>query len=331
MKVKTTLLTAFASMLMLSSISYSQNYYCVRSTDADASLLTVDVSNGNLIDSIGVSIVGSMYGVDGFNGMAEHHSTGDIYVAIKDQNGDRQLGIINPMNGEITSIGIIDFKCSSITFDGNGVLYGMAGDDSTALYTISTVDATSNLIYQYSSAGNDGEGICVNTTDGLLYRYDGGSYGALTSLDLGTLTETFIDSLENIDTWGPGLYYDAFSNDFTMAAGDTYYKISTTGVVTLLGDVVVHNWDGSFKGLVKINYANLNDENESPITVYPNPSSGNVAIETDMNYSLDVVNISGQVVQSHNNAKNISIETPGVYFLRFTGENGTSVKKIVIK
>ena len=330
MKVKSTLLSALA-VLLISSGSFAQNYYCVRSSDADPSLLTVDVSNGNLIDSIGVSIAGSALLVDGFNGMAEHHTTGDLYVAIKDDNGDRQLGIINPVNGEITLIGMMDFKCSSITFDANGTLYGMAGDDTTALYTISTTDAASTLFHQYTTAGDDGEGICVNTTDGLLYRYDGGSDGVLTSLDLGTLTETIIDTLTNIDTWGPGLYYDEPSNDFTMGAGDTFYKVSTTGAVTLLSDVVAHNWDGQFKGLVKVNYAHTKELDQVSVNVYPNPSSGDLTIKADFNYTLEVVDLKGEVVQTHENTTHIIVETPGVYFLRFIGQHTSTVQKVVIK
>lgn len=329
MKAKITLLSTLTALL-LTGTANAQNYYCVQSPDADPHFLTIDISTGNVIDSIGTSFGNITIAVDGFNGMAKDPITGDIYVAVKDTAGDRRLGTINPVSGVITNIGVIDFNVSSITFDGSGNLYGMAGNDTTSLYAIDKTSGSETLIHDYATAGDDGEAICVNTTDGLLYRYDGGSDGVLTTLDLTNFTETIVDTLSNIDTWGPALYYNASTNDFVLAAGETFYTMQTDASIVQLGDIASLNWSGQFKGIVKVDYTSTEELEAIHVNVYPNPSNGTLFINTDADVKVDVVTLTGQFLVSYDNPTEIYISQAGTYFLHFKGSNGTIVKRVII-
>ncbi len=186
-------------------LSFAQNHYCVQSPDGETHLLTIDISHGMQIDSIGVQFTSTGNGVDGFNGMAKDPTTGEIYVSVKDDNSDRRLGILDPTTGNITSLGVLTINNSSISFDATGTLYAMNGAGSTSLYTLNKTTGAATLFHDWTSPGDDGEVICVNTTDGLMYRYDGGPDGNLMTLNLTTMAEATIDSCTGLDTWGGGV------------------------------------------------------------------------------------------------------------------------------
>lgn len=333
MKKHFTIFTALTAFIMLGTTSYSQNFYCVQSPDGEAHILTIDISDGTLIDSVGVNITNDVDGVDGFNGMAKDPISGNIYVIVKDASGDKHLGTINPVSGDITSVGLVSLPVSSIAFDAVGNLYGMRGSGSTELHSIDKTDGTNIKIHDFVTAGDDGEAISVNTTDGLLYRYDGGSSGTLTTLNLTSFVETDILTLSGIDTWGPALYYNNVSNDFILAAGATFYTLATNGTTTELGNISALSYPGNFKGIVPVGDPNSVESNQmfADINVYPNPSTGNLIISTDKKYNLEVLDLTGKVIQKHYNASSINIETAGVYFLRFTNLNNSFVQKVIIK
>lgn len=332
MRKKITFLSSFIVMLLIGTASYGQNYYVVQSPDGEAHFLTIDISNGTIVDSIGVSFTNVTASVNGFNGMAYDYTTGEIYVAVKADNSNRYLGTINPANGEITTVGTFAFNCSSITFDAAGNLYGMVGNDGTALYAVDKTDASETLIYNYSTFGDDGEGIAVNTADGLLYRYDGGSNGTVTTLDLTTFTETNVATLANIDTWGPGLCYNVWTNNFVMAAGETFYQLETNGTVTELGNIGSLGWSGDFKGLVPVTALSVNEEMISDeVLIYPNPTTGNFNIEVTGEYTLEVVDATGRSIDFTQNGNSVSIKDKGVVFVRITQGNTQTTKKLVIQ
>lgn len=332
MKRKITILTAIATFFMMGSTLNAQNHYCVQSSDGESHILTIDISDGSLVDSVGVQFSNYTAGIDGFNGMSQDPISGDLFVVLKDLNGDRHLGTIDPVSGDISSLGILNFSASSIAFDASGVLYATDGGGSTSLYTVSTTDGTSTLFYDFASSGDDGEAICVNTTDGLLYRYDGGSDGNFSTLDLGTTTETSIATLSGLDTWGGALYYNVASNDFTLAMGEFFYNVTAAGVATELSDITALGLSGSFKGIHKVDYSSVSSlEGDSDYMVFPNPSNGVVNIDTDKEFTLEVFDVTGSVIQNHSNVSSVKIETPGVYFFNFTEGNVTSTQKVIIK
>ncbi|NOZ35789.1 MAG: T9SS type A sorting domain-containing protein [Chlorobi bacterium] len=77
----------------------------------------------------------------------------------------------------------------------------------------------------------------------------------------------------------------------------------------------------------------INDLNKLGISVFPNPSNGVININVKNNYNLEVFDITGRVINTRTLTGNTSIElnTAGVYFLRFSNENGSHTQKLIVK
>jgi hypothetical protein len=112
----------------------------------------------------------------GMNGIARHPVTGEIYTINKQSAvTGRVLGKLNPLTGLVTIIGNLGDNFSSITFNSSGTLYGVTGDGATVpetAYIINTTDASKTLLRALGS-GADGEVICFNPTDNMIYHWSG--------------------------------------------------------------------------------------------------------------------------------------------------------------
>ena len=73
--------------------------------------------------------------------------------------------------------------------------------------------------------------------------------------------------------------------------------------------------------------------NGKNIKVYPNPSNGIININVKNNYELEVSDITGRIISTKSLTGNTSIQinTTGVYFLKFSDENGTYVQKVIVQ
>jgi hypothetical protein len=145
-----------------------------------------------------------------------------------------------------------------MAFASDGTLYAVTGDGGgvpESLFTLSTVDASSNLVRELG-AGSDGETLAFNPDDGLLYHASG----------IGTPNNPNGEKFETVDpdtlivTNVPlsGFDYEElvsltfldggfFAGDLGNAAFDDpgFLRITTGGAVTFLG-----NMDHVSKGLV---------------------------------------------------------------------------------
>lgn len=89
-----------------------------------------------------------------------------------------------------------------------------------------------------------------------------------------------------------------------------------------------------------------NNDVVKEITLFPNPATDNVRLRLDLsenqNIRIDVVDASGRVVQSPfagvmtSGTQSLQIQldaslTPGMYFVRLTGEEGIAVRKLIVK
>ncbi len=113
--------------------------------------------------------------ITGTNGIAKHPNTGDIYVIVKQSAvSGRVLGTLNVQTGLVTIIGNLGDNFSSITFCGDS-LFGVTGDGATVpetVYLINTTDA-SKTVYRALGNGADGEVICYNPADDMIYHWSG--------------------------------------------------------------------------------------------------------------------------------------------------------------
>jgi len=118
-----------------------------------------------------------------------------------------------------------------------------------------------------------------------------------------------------------------------VAPGTYSYSVSATGYVPYDGTFVVVDQDITIPVvLVSTDIAEFNTH----VSVVPNPSNGIITVSADQNYLVEVLDLSGRIIQSvnmnNNNASiDITSESNGMYIIRFTNENGTGNVKIIKK
>lgn|GEM_PF-1882179 len=114
--------------------------------------------------------------VTGVNGAARHPVTGAIYVIAKVSGiSGRVLCIFNEADATMTQIGSLGDNFSSITFSPTGQLFGVTGDGASVpetLYEINPANASKTLLTALGN-GADGEVICYNSDDSMIYHWSG--------------------------------------------------------------------------------------------------------------------------------------------------------------
>ena len=131
------------------------------------------------------------------------------------------------------------------------------------------------------------------------------------------------------------------SGSFQIVSGNEYTVEFNSGTFPMLGGADYIGGDaflaGNNTGLdflfdIKVaQHASINSVDFSEFYLYPNPSNGTVNIDTDKEFTLEVVDVAGNVIQEHSNVSSIKIETPGVYFLNFTENNTVTTQKVIVK
>ena len=321
--MKKNLLLTLATIFIAGS-SISQNFWCVQNDQAH--LLTINISNGTIVDSIGVSAANiAANPIGGFQGMAKHPTTGGVYVLFKDDNSDKFLGTMDMSTGVITTIAATTSNLATIAFDANGVLYAMQGDGSTQMYTLDIATAAETAFHSYASASSDGEALVFNTTDNLMYRYGGADDGDWVSLDLTTLAEDSITTMSGMDQYGGALAYRQGQNKFVLGLGETFYDVLPDGTNSVLSDITASQISSYFKGIVKVNFTGLNDLSGNSISIFPNPTNNIVNVNLgdgigSTHYSL--FTIDGRLIETNNTSNNsmfavdLTNKANGVYFLK---------------
>jgi hypothetical protein len=99
---------------------------------------------------------------------------------------------------------------------------------------------------------------------------------------------------------------------------------STTGLVENASETI--NINSVITGIDKNDLVNN-------VAVYPNPTNGLITIDNPMLADVTVYNMAGsEVVKADKNVKQIDLSAfpEGVYFVRFSNQNSTTVKKIAL-
>jgi hypothetical protein len=96
-------------------------------------------------------------------------------------------------------------------------------------------------------------------------------------------------------------------------------------VFTVTDDDVVLN--DVFGQLAKVESLN------AQINVHPNPSNGIFTVSSSENLSLEVLDITGKLVKTQeiNGNAQVELNNAGMYFFRFSNENGSAVSKVIVK
>lgn len=200
------------------------------------SLWVFDTTNYNVVNRMGPT-PSAGGAVTGTNGIARNPLTDEIFVIFK-QSGTtgRLLAKFNPLNGVYTIVGNLGDNFSSITFASDGKLFGVTGDGATVpetLYRIDTATAAKTLVTALGN-GADGEIICYNPTDNMLYHWSGSSPVVYEKVDTAGLLVTNIPIIgaSSGETFG-ACYYG--NNTFLISnIGSRFQIYSTDGTVGAL-------------------------------------------------------------------------------------------------
>lgn len=112
---------------------------------------------------------------DGVNGIAKNPNSGTIYVLHKQVGApSRALSKLNTLTGDLTIIGYLGDNFSSITFRGDSLL-GVTGDGANEPETLFLIDTATAVLDTLTFLGNgdDGEVICYNPSNDLIYHWSG--------------------------------------------------------------------------------------------------------------------------------------------------------------
>jgi hypothetical protein len=182
------LLLIFISVCFIGTANAQSVTRLIGSSPFQDSLWVFDSINFAVVKRAAPTMSG--YTITGMTGLAKHPITNEIYVICKVSGfSTRLLGKLNPNTMIVTYIGDLGDKFASITFSSNGTLYGATGNGASVpetLYKINISDASKTLVTPMG-AGADGEIICFNPTDNMIYHWSGNGTVVFEKLDtLGT-------------------------------------------------------------------------------------------------------------------------------------------------
>lgn len=260
---------------------------------------------------------GSGGGSSFYGGVLAGSTTGGIRAG----NGEIVITVLcDPLTVTVSDLWIcfgetVTFDASGvgdITWDGgliNGVPFVMDVAGST------TFTATSD------NPGDCGFSIDVFVSNEIIITY--------------VTTDEIIGGDGEIDatvTGGIGIYLFDWDNDGTGDFDDTE---DLTGLVA--GTYVLHVMDDSLcvnsSELTVNSQLSVNENKESIVSIYPNPTTNNVSIAYPGTFVYEVLNVDGKVIMNgsavNNSILNMEALSTGTYLIRITANNKQELVKVV--
>ncbi|MDD4150494.1 MAG: T9SS type A sorting domain-containing protein, partial [Bacteroidales bacterium] len=312
-------------------------------------------------------LTGKISGENSILGIAYDHINKDIYVSDCDYVENlSNLYILNP-DFSTTLVGIIgSYYVTSIAADANGNLFGMDSDNYNFISINKTTgEGTTIGNFGISIGFGDIGGDKVNDVIyGTIYNDDTGEFGWYTidkTTGLATLINNFDDEItmcaivneivysvtvivtdgtnpiEGASVVCSDLSIDALTDVngtvvFDAIVGTNYdLTVSATGYIDYTSAFDIIDQDITIP--VVLGATNI-DEFKTNISVVPNPTNGIINISADQNYLVQVLDLTGRIIESVNmNNNDISIDltskNSGMYIIRLTNENGTKTVKVI--
>ncbi len=308
--------------------NYNQDTYT--SNTGDNIYGTINLENGDFTE------IGTVTS-DPFP-MAEEYNGEYIYRV----RNDMSFGIVAP-NGTFINKGNLTGYSGIVTglaWDWtNNIMYVMILTDDTDNYpNLFTLNLETLVLTQIGSTGTVSGIVAIDmANDGYIYGTTVNITGdRLIKIDTETAIVTDIAPL-NIDiNNGQDISYDAQTN--------ILYSYIWTGYESKLGtfDLLTGNFTEISSGadkqhptlvITKSGIPSTISEHNSNINIYPNPSNGVLNINVNENYNIEVIDVTGKIINTKtvNFNSQLAINKSGIYFIRFSNENKTFVKKVVIK
>lgn len=198
------------------------------------SLWVFDTTNFNVIRRLAPS-PSSGGAITGTNGIALNTATGQIFVVVKQSAvTGRVLGILDPLTGVVTIVGNLRDNFASITFNGNNTLLGVTGDGAAnpeTIYRINILTADTSKLVELGN-GADGEVICYNATDNMIYHWSGNGSMVYEKLDTSGITVTGIPIIGTTNGETFGACFVGNNKFITSNIGSRFQNFYANGTVT---------------------------------------------------------------------------------------------------
>jgi hypothetical protein len=226
----------------------------------------------------------------------------NIFLAKYDKNGN----VLWAKN----AVGLNIADASSVTVDAaeNSYITGGFGP-STITFGFITLSAT-------------------GTEDIFVAKYDPGGNVIWAKSDAGSVGDESGGLSIALDTLGNTYITGCFGNE-TYNGGDTI----TFGTTSLTNA----GWSNTF--IAKLYYNKIIDvineqENSLNLSVYPNPTTNNLIIESPQSAVIEITDVQGQLIKTLTSTDNktiidVSAFASGVYFIKATTEKGVVIKKFI--
>ncbi|HMR90061.1 MAG TPA: M36 family metallopeptidase, partial [Saprospiraceae bacterium] len=195
------------------------------------SLWTFDSLTFQVIQRVGPTLLG--FTVTGIQGFTKNPVTGVFYAIVRVSGvTGRLLCTYDPITTQFTQIGNLGANFSSITFTPTGKLFGVTGDGATPPETLFEINPTTGATTLLTALGNgaDGEVICYNPDDNMIYHWSGNSTVVYEKiLPTPPYTVTSINSgVVNGETFGA--VYVGNGTFLTSNISSNFRRVTTTGM-----------------------------------------------------------------------------------------------------
>lgn len=320
----------------------SYDYGSGLATDNNGNITLIGIYESNNI-TFGVTTLNNNGGIDYF--MVQFSSTGNL-IWIRSAMGDgNDIGrdIVTDQDGNIYVTGT--FSGTYINFE----LTPLTGNGYDNIFIIK-YNNSGHLQWVHSTLGNDNDEAYALTVDndgsvlvtGEFYS-NPLTFGAFslsnTSADYSDIFVTKINP-EGQFAWAISAGGGDDDNSLgitTLSNGNAYLTGSFSSSAINFGSTsLVNSSDSPDYFIAKLNsITGIDDEVfESGFSIYPNPANNFLQIKTSTNANIEIINMAGQSiikteVSTNNATVDISILTPGVYFVKAFTEDEISIIKMI--
>jgi hypothetical protein len=324
-------------------------YICVLNGSSLPQLGTIDLTNAQ------ATLIGT--GASGMLIAIEFDNDGNLYGPSLSPDELFQIDLATGATTSIGSLGIDINYGQDISYDkATGIMYGTLYDNGGNGGVLSTIDLTTGAVTElfvytdqhacfaipYESEPSYNVTFNVDMTDSIASGYFvEGTDELWVAGSMNGWTQPGIDAAyEMAESATNDIYTVTIAN---LVDGDYMYKYFKIIGGTPSWDNGEWNGDPNREFSIAGADVELNDVFGVPpisvdnilsgISVYPNPSNGLFNINVSSTTNMEVFDISGKLINSQivSGRTSLELNTSGVYFIRFSNEEGSSVQRVVVK